>query len=406
MKNILVVNNIPFNPVAGGIERVTDVLTKALIEKGYHIYYLCGNKESFSSNLLNYDFPAPLYFLPNSDFFTNEENVAYYTMILNKFSIDIVINQRGLRGCWPNLTLPNKDSSSFKSIKILNVVHSVPNVYTIQFLKSIEESLSYSTNLKDLIKVIIKKIFLPILLMFWKRVADNELKKEYRLLATHSDAIITLSDEYSKTIKKYIGNNEVIVQNIPNPTAFTCEAISIRDKEKIVLWVGRLDVEKNPYRMLEVWKRIQNKHQDWKLYIIGDGVERHNIFQYIKVNHLKNVVCVGAVADVTSYYKRGCIVCNTSDYEGWPMVLNEAMTFGCISFSFDGYGAVSEIIESNVNGVQIPAYDVKYYAQSLHKLMQNEKKMKTMYEKTLLKSKSFSLENVVKSWIKLFETLN
>ena len=76
--NILFVNKIPFNPIAGGLERVTDILAKELVKRGYVVYYLCGKLSSSSLYLLNYDFPARLFLLPNDDFFYNNDNIIFY----------------------------------------------------------------------------------------------------------------------------------------------------------------------------------------------------------------------------------------------------------------------------------------------------------------------------------------
>ena len=94
---ILFVNERPFNPIVGGIERVTDVLTKSLLSKGYTIYYLCGKVEE-QKDVLNYDFPVPLYQLPEYGLFDSVINLQFYEELLNQLEIDIVINQRGLNG--------------------------------------------------------------------------------------------------------------------------------------------------------------------------------------------------------------------------------------------------------------------------------------------------------------------
>lgn len=58
---ILFVNNIPFNPIYGGIERVTDILAKALKEHGHEVFYLCFYLGEQQREMLEYDFPAMLY---------------------------------------------------------------------------------------------------------------------------------------------------------------------------------------------------------------------------------------------------------------------------------------------------------------------------------------------------------
>ena len=79
--NILFVNNIPFNPIGGGVERVTDILTKELVKRGYTIYYLCGKLPDSKLYLLNYAYPAKLFQLPHFGMFDNDENISYYKQL-------------------------------------------------------------------------------------------------------------------------------------------------------------------------------------------------------------------------------------------------------------------------------------------------------------------------------------
>ena len=116
-RNILFLNERPFNPILGGIERVTDVITKALLAKGqYSVYYLCGKINDNDKDYLNYDFPTILYTLPENGLFASEKNIQFYRDLLNNLNIDIVINQRGLNGGF-NKILP---IGNVKKISVLS----------------------------------------------------------------------------------------------------------------------------------------------------------------------------------------------------------------------------------------------------------------------------------------------
>ena len=83
-RNILFINERPFNPILGGIERVTDVITKALLAKGqYSVYYLCGKINDNETEYLNYDFPAILYTLPEDRLFASEKNIEFIEKFKN-----------------------------------------------------------------------------------------------------------------------------------------------------------------------------------------------------------------------------------------------------------------------------------------------------------------------------------
>ena len=393
--NILFVNDIPFNPICGGLERVTDVLSKELINRGYTINYLYGKLTPNRYYMLEYDFPAKLFELPEEGLFGNEKNIEYYKNLLEDKKIDIVINQRGLSGLF-NEILP------ITSTNLISVIHSIPNADIIQWLNNLENStVPPFVSLKKLIK----RLFPGIMSLYWRNRMKNDTTIKYNELALYSKAIVTLSKKCVDTMANFITiPNEAKIVSIPNPNTFRT-SISNERKEKIVLYVGRLEYEKNPSRLLKIWERIYKKHQDWQLKIVGDGPEKINMEKYTKEQQLKNVFFEGRQSDVAKYYKDASIVCLTSNYEGWGMALTEGMQYGCIPVSFNNYGAAFEIIDDGLNGCLIPAYNLKKYASRLSELMSNENKRMEMSKAAMEKVKYFDVENVADQWENLLQSL-
>lgn len=393
--NLLFVNNIPFNPVAGGIERVTDILAKELSRRGYNIFYLCGKVDAGSLGLLNYDFPAKLYQLPEDGLFDNEHNLQFYKNLQKELKIDIVINQRGLGG-WFNGLLPFTDS------KLISVLHSVPDSFLIQELKSLPNK-SYPPFAS--IKRIIKKTIPFIFKNYWRKIFKAGLKDKYQKLALNSDAIVTLSKKDIDIIGKYV---PVAFRNkihaIGNPTSFELpDSESNLAKQKIILFVGRLTkFEKEPMRILHIWKYLYAKWPDWQLKIVGDGPERTVMKKYVELHNLTNVFFEGRRKNVVNYYKEASFICLTSNFEGWGMTLTEGMQFECIPFTFNNYGAASEIIDDNINGCLIPPFELKQYAKRLSKLMGDEQLRKSIALASIEKVKQFSVKKIADKWEQLF----
>ena len=395
--NILFVNDIPFNPVGGGLERVTDVLTKELIRRGYSVYYLCGKLPESKCYLLDYKFPVELFQLPNFGMFNNEGNITYYKSLQSNLNIDIVINQRGLDGCFNDL-LPVTQS------KLISVIHSIPDGGVIMFL----------TKLKDLtappfvsVKRFIKRMFPSLFSNYWRRKAFKETQTKYNELATYSNAIVTLSNKCVEIMKGLITvphSSKII--SIANPNSFNIEDECTEIKSKIILYVGRLSkTEKEPIRLLKIWESLHQKHQDWCLKIVGDGDEEKTMRNYVKVHCLNNVFFEGRQSDVTQYYKEASFVCLTSNFEGWGMALTEGMQYGCIPFTFNNYGAAYDIIDDGINGCLIPAFDLRKYANRLSVLMSDENKRIKMSKSVVEKVCLFSVKNVVDRWEELFRSL-
>lgn len=388
--NILFVNDIPFNPIGGGIERVTDVLTKEFLRRGYRVYYLCAKLPESKLYLLDYAFPAKLYQLPNYGFFNNEVNILFYKQLQSELNIDVVINQRGLSG-WFNGLLSITDA------KVVSVIHSTPDSDIIVFLnKLIERTVPPFAGVKK----ILKKLFPSLIASYWRNNIVNELRTKYNELASYSEVIVTLSERYIDTLNHFINiPYQARVVSIPNPTTFSVVDASFELKEKIVLYVGRIDKEqKEPMRLLKIWKCLYRKFPDWQLQIIGDGDEREKMEEYVKVHKLKNVFFEGRQSDVSQFYRKASFICLTSNFEGFPMVIIEGMQYGCIPLTFQSYGAAYDVIDDGVNGCLIPAFDLKIYANRLSELMLEDEKRIKMSAAAIEKVRTFSVENVVDKW--------
>ena len=396
--NILFVNDIPFNPIGGGIERVTDVLAKGLIKRGYKVYYLCGKLPQSKQYLLNYDFPAQLYQLPQFGLFENEDNILYYKNLQDELEIDVVVNQRGLGG-WFNGLLP------ITQTKIVSVIHSVPDGDVRKFLnKLVELTVPPFEKIKKFIKIKLSSVIKA----YWKRKALEDAKTYYNELAQYSDVIVTLSRGDIDMLNRLIGiTKKTKIINIPNPNTFDQINTISEPKKKILLYVGRLEkTEKEPLRLLKIWNILHKKHPDWQLKIVGDGEERNAMKNYVESQKINNVFFKGCKVDVSKYYREASFVCLTSNFEGWGMSLTEGMQYGCVPFTFGNYGAAYEIIDDGVNGCIIPAFDIKLYARRLSELMENKDKCMAMSKAAIEKVQLFSVEEIVDKWEEMLNSLN
>lgn len=394
--NLLFVNERPFNPILGGIERVTDILAKALIARGlYSVYYLCGKVEDKDIHSLDYDFPTKMYTLPEHGLFKVDTNIEYYKELLEKHHIDIVVNQRGLNGGF-NQILPVGDA------KKVSVIHSKPNALVNH---NVARILLFSNAFKEQLKKLIKISVYP---FFYYRAiykAKNMLKKAYYDLAQYSDAIVLLSEnDKEEFLSNGVELKDKILCGIPNPNTFPKDTqYDVNEKEKVILYVGRFDqFEKNVLTLIKIWKRLFLKFPEWKLVLVGDGPDKKRALEYIEKNKIRNVVIEGAQKDVARYYRKASFVCLTSFYEGWGMTLTEGMSYGCIPCTFNNYGAASDIIDDGVNGCLIDAFNIKEYSTRLAEIMSSGIKREKMSRATLEKVKDFSVECVVERWEKLF----
>ena len=138
------------------------------------------------------------------------------------------------------------------------------------------------------LKKLAKSIFPFVFLNHWKNKELKETTCKYKLLLNNSDFIVTLSHDDIRMFNKFIGttyNKKVI--SIPNPNTYNTVNTSWEFKEKVILYVGRLSLEKGSLRLLKIWERLYNNYPDWQLVIVGEGDEKANMLKYTKEKQLR-----------------------------------------------------------------------------------------------------------------------
>lgn len=385
-QTLLFVYPTPFNPIAGGVERVTDLLTKGFVARGYRVLYL---HHVHKETLMDYDYPAPIYFFPNPEYHS-QENVEFYHKFIEEHKVGIIINQCGLF----------EDSILYLNIghnkcKTISVLHCNP-MLNYEYLAS-EELVLKELSVKGWLKLFARFILYPKI----KSTYLSSRKRQYDYLFSNTDKVCLLSDSHVLEFDKYFPQyDKSKIVSLANPNTFLplqCK------KKKQLLYVGRLDRgQKRPDRLLKIWKKLYRKFPDWEMIIVGDGKERGRLEKLAK--SLDRIKFVGFQSP-EQYYRDASIFCMTSNFEGFGMVLTEAMSFGTIPFAFDSYSAVRDIIEDGNSGVLITPFSIKEYANKLALLMSDENRRR-LYSNNCLKAVTrFRIETIVEQWEDLFKTL-
>ncbi len=143
-----------------------------------------------------------------------------------------------------------------------------------------------------------------------------------------------------------------------------------RDGKKesfLVLAVGRLEAQKNYGRLLAVFQVFHEKHRESSLMICGEGSERAEIGRYVKEHSLGDCVSLpGNVDDIAAQYEAADAYLMTSDYEGMPNALIEAMACGLPVVVTDcPCGAPAELVHNEENGILVPMGNEKQTREGL-----------------------------------------
>lgn len=229
-------------------------------------------------------------------------------------------------------------------------------------------------------------------------------KRLYRDLNTNYDRIVTLSSSFIEDFCFYCPKADRIkLFTIPNFNTF--ESCELTTAQKHVLFVGRLrNCVKGVNKLLRIWNKVESSFADWQLDIVGDGEDRDVLEMQAQDLGLEHVTFHG-FQNPAPFYQRSRIFCMTSIYEGFGMVLTEAMQHGVVPMAFNSYGSVTDIIDDDINGFLVKPFDEKEYADKLVVLMSNEDKYTKMSRAAMTKSVTFSKEIIVEKWCNLVENL-
>ena len=229
----------------------------------------------------------------------------------------------------------------------------------------------------------------------WRTRQDERIVRKF-------DRFVVLTHED----KGYWGNLPNI-EVIPNAAKFMGNTSSDLTVHRVIA-VGRLDYQKGFDRLLRTWRMIQQtrRYADWHLDIFGQG-EWHDWLQGMIVDwQLSDTVCIHRPTErIGEEYAASSIIVMTSHYEGFGMVLVEAMAYGVPAIAFDCKCGPKDIIRQGENGLLVRDGDIEGLAQAMQRLMDDEPLRLRMGEEAKKVVDTYSEEAVMSQWTALFESL-
>ena len=194
------------------------------------------------------------------------------------------------------------------------------------------------------------------------------------------------------------------IQVIPNAAKLLGQQFSNLSKKRVIA-VGRLDYQKGFDRLIQAWELIQENgtFHDWQLDIFGQGEWREMLQQMIGGKRLQaNTHICSPTKNIGTEYTHSSLLVMSSNYEGFPMVMIEAMACGLPVVAFDFKCGPKDIIQDGKNGLLVSNGDIQGLADAMMTLMGNEALRKRMGEEARKVISTYSEETVMSQWIRLF----
>ena len=233
-------------------------------------------------------------------------------------------------------------------------------------------------------------------------LADKVRAKMDERLVRKFDSFVVLTEEDAA-----MWGDVPNIKVIPNAAKFISSGYSSCQNKRVIA-VGRLDYQKGFDRLIKAWEIVCRDEdlKGWHLDVFGQGEWRDMLQQMIDERGLQDRVTLNKpTKDIAKEYASSSMLVMSSHYEGFPMVMIEAMACGLPVVTFDYKCGPRDIIDHEINGLLVRDGDIEGLAKAMISMMRDDAARKRMGENAKKVVETYSEETVMKQWIELFNTL-
>ena len=197
------------------------------------------------------------------------------------------------------------------------------------------------------------------------------------------------------------GKFKSITEIIPNPILAPTHVHTVDSSDHTIAFIsmGRLSKQKNFPWMFEQMEKIHKRVPNSVLHIYGRGGEKEKLDQWIHERAAERYIqIVGYAEEPYSILSKADINLMTSDYEGFPNALSEAMAVGLPSVSRKCHDGIADLVQDGVNGYLVEMEDKDGFVERAVELANDAKRREAISEKAKMVSITFGLETVTDIW--------
>lgn len=371
----------------GGEQRIVTMLANYLTNNHYEVTILIKNKEAINLALYNLSPNIKLVFLKNNYAF-RLNNIKFFEWLRK-------VNRK--RGLFKNNAPLIRHF--FISNYLLKQLKTFFKDYQFDYVIGVAGDRSFILSyLHDVIKAKI---------IFWNQQAIKAHFKEPGSRYFNEEIFIkplfnnfykiVILNQYDQLLFNKLYHLKAIY--LPNCNSFKNVECSKLNNNRF-LAVGRLCNQKGFDLLIKAMKIFCEKNNTFGLDIYGEGRDYHQLKWLIKKYHLTSKIkIIKPQSNLATLYKNYDVFLLSSRYEGFGLVTIEAMQCGLPVIGYDIL-ANKDLIKDQVNGFLVPCYDVKKYAESMLKMVQEKDKLSYYAKKAQLISKNFNSEKILKKWQK------
>lgn len=244
-------------------------------------------------------------------------------------------------------------------------------------------------------------VFKRLFAQFWMKSLVSKLKR--------LDQLVVLTDK-SKSSWPELSNVSVIPDPIPmNQGGRSHDSVQNQGPVPLirrVVTIGRYAYQKGYDLLLQAWAEVEKHYPDWSLdiYGMGDQTSYRQLMSDLGID-ARRCRLNGPVEDVVKTYTDSSVFVLSSRFEGFGLVLVEAMACGLPVVSFDCPAGPDEIITDGVDGLLVPSGDVHALAGKLMTLMADEALRERLGQQARQSARRYEMAAVATQWKDLFDQL-
>jgi glycosyltransferase involved in cell wall biosynthesis len=219
------------------------------------------------------------------------------------------------------------------------------------------------------------------------------------------DALAVLTEADRADYARMLGAARTHVAQIPNAVPELGGGTASPDS-KVVVAAGRLTPQKGFDLLIPAFAEVVREHPDWQLRIHGAGPQRPELRRLIGDHDVyNNVFLMGPTAQLGEALAQGSIFVLSSRFEGFGMVIVEAMSKGLAVVSFDCPRGPSEIVSDGVDGVLVPELDVAAMGRAISELASDREQRARLGAAAIETAKRYDREAIGERWDALLSEL-
>jgi glycosyltransferase involved in cell wall biosynthesis len=234
---------------------------------------------------------------------------------------------------------------------------------------------------------------------------NKHLRRAMRRTYPYLDALVVLTEQDREAYARLL-DGKVALHRIPN-TVRPLPGAKADLSAKTVYTAGRFRWQKGFDLLIPAWAETARAHPDWRLRVRGAGHFQERLEGLIEQHGLQDSVSLeGPAEDIGSDMAAASVFVLSSRFEGFPLILLEAMSKGMGVVAFDCPTGPADIVDDHRNGLLVPHEDVDRLATAIREIVEDEELRRRAAEAAIETAQHYTIEEIGPLWVELLSGLS